>query len=346
MNRDFPDTLKVTRGGVPPRAVRAGHRRLVHGGRRRLRDLPGVGAAGAALRGRGGRGRRPRGRCREPLGHGLALALDVDRRHTRPPRPAAARRRSPRAARPRPARQGVGGRHDSDAAQHQRSHQRGRALGDAHQRSAVADGCICPAMQLRTALTVGGHLTARDVGPALRCWTCCPAACVTASLWCRSPRRRIWPLRFGALTVRWGDDQRLLAKLLALRAVLKAYSAAGKQAAFIDVSVPDRRAGPAHPQVTVEGNASSYSLRVCGDKRGARHLTPQKGVSMLTARREGRPRGVPQQEFENRWKCGCFCELTGRASRILPSVQQSQGPLHGGRHTDEASTSTGGLGQA
>ena len=97
-----------------------------------------------------------------------------------------------------------------------------------------------PGLQLHTALTVGSHLTARDVGPALAVLDVLPGDLRQRLTVVQVTAPADLALRLGALTVRWGDDQRLLAKLLALRAVLKAYSAAGKQAAFIDVSVPDR----------------------------------------------------------------------------------------------------------
>jgi hypothetical protein len=98
-----------------------------------------------------------------------------------------------------------------------------------------------PGLQVRAALTVGGRLPAGSVGSALAVLDVLPA----------DLRQRLTvvqvadggsdlALRFGALTVRWGDGGRLLAKLLALRAVLKEYRGGGKAAAFIDVSVPDR----------------------------------------------------------------------------------------------------------
>jgi hypothetical protein len=48
-------------------------------------------------------------------------------------------------------------------------------------------------------------------------------------------------LRFVAgLVAVWGDGDRLLAKVLALRAVLDRYRSVGKTCTFIDVSIPDR----------------------------------------------------------------------------------------------------------
>jgi cell division septal protein FtsQ len=44
----------------------------------------------------------------------------------------------------------------------------------------------------------------------------------------------------GGLVAVWGEGDRLLAKGLALRAVLNHYSSAGKTCVFIDVSIPDR----------------------------------------------------------------------------------------------------------
>jgi hypothetical protein len=44
----------------------------------------------------------------------------------------------------------------------------------------------------------------------------------------------------GSLTVEMGDTTRLLAKVLSLRAVLRAYEVRGKSATFVDVSIPDR----------------------------------------------------------------------------------------------------------
>jgi cell division septal protein FtsQ len=47
----------------------------------------------------------------------------------------------------------------------------------------------------------------------------------------------------GGLRVELGDDERLAAKVLALRAVLVAYQRAGTDVTFIDVSIPDRPLG-------------------------------------------------------------------------------------------------------
>lgn len=50
------------------------------------------------------------------------------------------------------------------------------------------------------------------------------------------------------LEVEIGDTQRLVAKVLALRAVLKAYEVRGEHATFVDVSIPDRPLG--RPRLT------------------------------------------------------------------------------------------------
>ena len=50
------------------------------------------------------------------------------------------------------------------------------------------------------------------------------------------------------LEVEIGDTHRLVAKVLALRAVLKAYEARGEHATFVDVSIPDRPLG--RPRLT------------------------------------------------------------------------------------------------
>ena len=58
----------------------------------------------------------------------------------------------------------------------------------------------------------------------------------------RRERRQGQPtLRFagGPVTV-WGDGDRTLAKILALRAVLARYAERGKTCTFVDVSIPDR----------------------------------------------------------------------------------------------------------
>jgi hypothetical protein len=52
----------------------------------------------------------------------------------------------------------------------------------------------------------------------------------------------------GGPRVELGDEDRLVAKVLALRAVLDAYRRAGADATFIDVSTPDRPLG--RPRLT------------------------------------------------------------------------------------------------
>jgi cell division septal protein FtsQ len=98
-----------------------------------------------------------------------------------------------------------------------------------------------PTMALAAPLKSGAALGRDDVGAALQVLGILPARLgrdvkvvqVTAQL-----DVALW---FGSgLAVRWGDAQRLLAKRLALAAVLNAYADAGKDATFIDVSVPDR----------------------------------------------------------------------------------------------------------
>ena len=122
LNRDFPDTLKVTVVEYRPALYV-----LATNGWFTVADdgyviCPASVPPGRRYVGRGGYGRRPRGRCREPFGHGLALAFGVDRRHTR--RHAQRRRIAgrhgrarlrPAESRRRAARRG--------AAQHPRSHQ-------------------------------------------------------------------------------------------------------------------------------------------------------------------------------------------------------------------------------
>jgi cell division septal protein FtsQ len=98
-----------------------------------------------------------------------------------------------------------------------------------------------PVLALDERLTAGTTLTRPALGAALHVVHALPA-----------PRRRdvrivqVTPrgdvtLRLdGGLVVRWGDRRRSLAKTLAVKAVLAAYRRAGKQAMFLDVSVPDR----------------------------------------------------------------------------------------------------------
>jgi hypothetical protein len=101
-------------------------------------------------------------------------------------------------------------------------------------------GLGLPRIAAAGALHVGSVLEDGNVRGALRVVACLPRTLrarldvVQAS----SDGQFMLSLRHGP-RVTWGDTRRLVAKSLALRAVLAHYAAAGKTCTFVDVSTPD-----------------------------------------------------------------------------------------------------------
>ena len=98
-----------------------------------------------------------------------------------------------------------------------------------------------PAMALDAELIAGRTADQPAVLAALRILDLLPASLRRAVLAFQTSPEGGTTIRFSdGLAVRWGTRERSLAKTLALRAVLRAYTQAGRKAVFLDVSVPDR----------------------------------------------------------------------------------------------------------
>lgn len=98
-----------------------------------------------------------------------------------------------------------------------------------------------PALALDALLRPGQTLQQPGLAAALRVTDLLPAGLRRALRVLQVSPRGDVTLQFdGGLDVRWGDRERSLAKMLAMKAVLTAYDKAGREPRFLDVSVPDR----------------------------------------------------------------------------------------------------------